>query len=114
MNEVAAVVGNSSSGILEAPALQTATVNVGSRQAGRLMASSIVTCAPDRRDIAAAIARVLSPEFKASLVDVSSPFGSGGASALIVAALEEASLDGILMKHFHDVPVIDSVSEDPS
>lgn len=103
MNEVDAVVGNSSSGLLEAPALGTATVNIGSRQQGRLMAPSVVSCAPDRQAIKAAIARVCSPRFKDSLSSVCNPFGTGGATESIISALEDASLAGIIMKRFHDL-----------
>ena len=58
------LVGNSSSGIIEAPALGVPTVNIGSRQDGRLRAASIKDCKEDPDDIEAAIKFVLRPEFK--------------------------------------------------
>ena len=58
------VVGNSSSGLLEAPAFGVGTVNIGSRQCGRLKASSVVDCAPERGSIRAAIAQILDPGFE--------------------------------------------------
>lgn len=88
MREADAVVGNSSSGITEAPALRRATVNVGGRQDGRLKASSVIDCAGDAAAIAAAIGRALSAPFRASLAGTVSLYGAGNASAAIVARLK--------------------------
>lgn len=88
MREADAIVGNSSSGITEAPALGKATVNVGGRQDGRLKASSVIDCAGDARSISAAIARALSPDFRATLAGTRSLYGAGNASAAIVARLK--------------------------
>jgi UDP-N-acetylglucosamine 2-epimerase (non-hydrolysing)/GDP/UDP-N,N'-diacetylbacillosamine 2-epimerase (hydrolysing) len=100
-----AVVGNSSSGIIEAPAVKTATVNIGARQGGRLKAASIIDCADDADAITRAIGHALSPEFRAGLSEVESLYGSGDAAAKITQVLKEADLEGILIKPFHDVAV---------
>lgn len=86
--EVDAVVGNSSSGLLEVPAFGKGTVNIGTRQDGRLRARSVVDCAAERRAILQGIAQVLTPTFRATIKDQSNPYGDGGASALTVAAIE--------------------------
>ncbi len=98
-----AVIGNSSSGIVEAPALHVATVNVGPRQDGRLRASSIVACFETREDIAAAIREVLAPGFRAALPQTISLYGESGASARMVEWLATAPLPDSLRKRFHDM-----------
>jgi UDP-N-acetylglucosamine 2-epimerase (non-hydrolysing)/GDP/UDP-N,N'-diacetylbacillosamine 2-epimerase (hydrolysing) len=95
-----AVVGNSSSGIIEAPALKVATVNIGNRQGGRLRADSVIDCAADSDAIAASIALALSPDFRRRAAETSSPYGMGEASAKIAAVLKNHTLDGLLSKSF--------------
>lgn len=97
------VVGNSSSGLIEAPALKKGTVNIGDRQKGRLRAKSIIDCAPDPRSISKAIEKLLSPEFQAGLGKVASPYGDGGASEKVLKILKTQNLDGILKKSFHNI-----------
>lgn len=104
MRQVAAVVGNSSSGIAEAPSFRVPTVNIGDRQKGRLQASSIVNCEPRRADISAAIREVFSDGFRRALPAVRNPYGEGGAAARIAKVLAEYPLEGILAKQFHDLP----------
>lgn len=105
--EVDAVVGNSSSGLLEAPAFGKGTVNIGARQDGRLRAASIVDCPADRGAIAQAISQVLTPEFRAAVKDQENPYGDGGASARTVAAIEDwlGARAAPGPKYFHDLPV---------
>jgi GDP/UDP-N,N'-diacetylbacillosamine 2-epimerase (hydrolysing) len=83
------VVGNSSSGLLEAPSLGTGTVNIGSRQDGRLRASSVIDCPADRGAIASAIAQLYDPAFRSALPDTVNPYWNGGASARTVAIIED-------------------------
>ena len=97
-----AVVGNSSSGLIEAPALRAPTVNIGDRQKGRLRAESVVDCRPERGDVAAALRRVLDPAFRASLPVQLSRYGAGDAAVRIRDVLATTDLSGITMKHFHD------------
>jgi len=103
MREVDAVVGNSSSGLLEAPTFHTPTVNIGDRQRGRLEAASVIDCAPERGAIEAALRQALSPSFVAGLRDVKNPYGDGGASERIVEILRTVPLDNVLQKSFHDL-----------
>lgn len=97
-----AVVGNSSSGLIEAPALRIPTVNIGDRQQGRLHAVSVVDCPANADDIRGAINRVLDPSFTRGLPEVVSLYGIGDASGRIVEVLKTARLDGIVKKHFVD------------
>lgn len=92
-----AVVGNSSSGIIEAPSLGVPTVNLGDRQAGRLRAPSVVDCVEDREAVIAAIRTALGRAWPAE-----SPFGTGGAARRIEHVLLSHPLDGILRKRFFD------------
>jgi GDP/UDP-N,N'-diacetylbacillosamine 2-epimerase (hydrolysing) len=102
MHHVDAVVGNSSSGLIEAPTMQKPTVNIGSRQSGRLRAASVIDCEPETDSIIEAIQEIYSDTFQASLTSVINPYGVLGGSAKVVEILESTSLEGILMKRFHD------------
>lgn len=97
------VVGNSSSGIIEAPALKVATVNIGSRQEGRLKADSIIDCADDRYAIQAAIAKAMDSGFKHRLRDSKSLYGDCNASTRIKAILSSIQLPSNLAKKFYDL-----------
>lgn len=103
MAHVDGVVGNSSSGLLEAPSFGIGTVNIGDRQRGRLQAQSVINCLPDRQSMATALQRLYSEEFRAGLGSVRNPYGDGGASARIVAALRHAEFGGLLKKRFHSI-----------
>lgn len=101
IKHVDAVVGNSSSGLLEAPTFRKGTINIGDRQRGRVKAESVIDCAPDRQSITQALEQLYSPEFMAKLQAVQNPYGDGGASERVVAVLRDYPLDGILKKSFH-------------
>ncbi len=104
MRHVDAVVGNSSSGLIEAPAFRKGTINVGDRQRGRLKADSVIDCKADRVSIRQAIRRLYEPDFQARLANVKNPYGGHGASKKIVRLISEVPLDGILEKEFYDLP----------
>lgn len=97
------VVGNSSSGLAEAPSMAVGTVNIGDRQLGRLQADSIINCSPDRVSIKQAIQRLYDPGFRALLPLTVNPYGDGGASEKIVRILKECALEGIVKKRFYDL-----------
>lgn len=84
-----AVVGNSSSGLIEAPALGTPTINIGSRQKGRMQAKSVVSCVPIADDINMAFYKVLSNQFAYDSIMGSLPYGKGDASVQIIQHLNE-------------------------
>ena len=101
MRHCDAVIGNSSSGLVEAPALRKPTVNIGDRQTGRLMASSVLCCRHGRAAIAAAIDQALSPAFQRRLPQTESLYGHGRTSMFIKDQLKRAELTGVVKK-FHD------------
>jgi UDP-hydrolysing UDP-N-acetyl-D-glucosamine 2-epimerase len=103
MRAAAVVIGNSSSGLLEAPAAGTATVNIGPRQDGRLRASSVIDCAEDVRDIRRAITRALSPAFRRGLAHIDAPYAGRNVSVKIKNVLKRVRLGGLLQKTFHDL-----------
>lgn len=99
-----AVVGNSSSGLIEAPAIGAATINIGDRQKGRLRAGSVIDCGDGIDDIRAAVSRALEPGFLDACADREPPYGRGGASARIKQKLQSADLDDLRIKRFYDLP----------
>jgi GDP/UDP-N,N'-diacetylbacillosamine 2-epimerase (hydrolysing) len=103
MGIVDGVVGNSSSGILEAPTLKVGAINIGSRQLGRSQAKSVINSPANKFEIEKALDKLFSPEFQAILEFCESPYGEGGASIQILRILRQASFDGILRKSFYDL-----------
>jgi len=100
---VDAVIGNSSSGIIEAPTFKTPTVNIGDRQTGRLKAESIIDCLPETASIVSAIRKIFTAEFQSSLRSIQNPYGEGGASISIVETLEKLNPHPTLKKKFYDL-----------
>jgi UDP-hydrolysing UDP-N-acetyl-D-glucosamine 2-epimerase len=105
INHVDIVIGNSSSGIIEVPFFKKPTINLGSRQRGRLKAATIVDCEETEEAIIKAIHHVLSSEFQNSLKNAVSLFGDGNTSHQIKRVLKYVNLDGILLKKFQDLKV---------
>ncbi|MEI6713053.1 MAG: UDP-N-acetylglucosamine 2-epimerase [Verrucomicrobiota bacterium] len=103
MRYVDAVVGNSSSGLLEAPYIGVPTVDVGDRQKGRLRAPSVIHCNAEIADIREALAKAASCEHRTLALNLESPYGRPGASKRIARVLESVSLDGVLKKRFCDL-----------
>jgi UDP-hydrolysing UDP-N-acetyl-D-glucosamine 2-epimerase len=104
IRNVDVVIGNSSSGLVEAPPLKKPTVNVGDRQKGRLMASSVISTGETTSEIIAATKQALSPEFQKTLSRISAPYGlEGGASVRIKEILKNARLEGLIRKSFYDL-----------
>ena len=100
-----AVVGNSSSGLTEAPTLGVPAVNVGPRQEGRLLAPSVICCGTGPAEIREAIARALSNEFVESIQGLSNPYGESGAADRVLALLESTSFDTLGSKKYYDLPM---------
>ena len=104
--QVDGVVGNSSSGLIEVPSFKKGTINVGDRQQGRLHAASVINCEPTRAGIESALRRLYSVDFQETLPRVVNPYGQGGAAAKVVDTLKRCTLNGIVKKSFHDLPMI--------
>ncbi len=104
LRHVNAVVGNSSSGLAEAPSFRIGTINIGDRQRGRLKAKSVIDCEPNQQSIQEAFERLYSNAFQEQLASVQNPYGEGGASAAIVKVLEKLPFEDLLKKQFYDLP----------
>lgn len=101
------VIGNSSSGIVEAPSFAIPTINIGERQKGRLQADSVINCEPSFQDIARAMELALSDDFKNKAQNTINPYGDGNTSEKVIAAVMDYLLiDRIeLKKKFYDLEV---------
>ncbi len=105
MKLASVMVGNSSSGIIEAPSFELPVVNIGDRQKGRLRAENVIDVTAERGAIFDGIGRALTPAFRASLGGLRSPYGDGYASERIASTLAAVALDHAFMtKRFHDLP----------
>lgn len=98
------MVGNSSSGLLEAPTFKLPVVNIGERQRGRVAASNVISVNPEYADIVAAIQKGLSSDFRASIKNCVNPYGDGGAAEKILNILKKTNFDDLLIKSFKDLP----------
>lgn len=104
MKAAVAMVGNSSSGIIEAASFELPVVNIGRRQEGRLRARNVIDCGNASSEIATAITQAISPEFRASLRGLVNPYGDGHAAERVVERLATVPLDATLrIKKFHDL-----------
>jgi GDP/UDP-N,N'-diacetylbacillosamine 2-epimerase (hydrolysing) len=103
--QVDGVVGNSSSGLLEVPSFNKGTINIGDRQRGRLLATSVINSAPTQQSIAVALKKLYSVDFQESLSKVRNLYGEGGASEKIVTTIKNYAIDDIAKKAFYDLPI---------
>ncbi len=100
----AAMVGNSSSGIVEAASFKLPVVNIGTRQKGRIREKNVLDVGYSRAEIHVAIAKAVSPDFRAGLKDLINPYGDGHAAERIVRKLRETKPgDELLMKGFYNM-----------
>ncbi len=104
LGQVDAIVGNSSSGIMEAASFALPAVNIGIRQQGRERARNILDVPADTGAILAAIERALSPAFRAGLRGMANPYGDGTAATTIAEVLAAVPLEGLLIKQPVPVP----------
>jgi GDP/UDP-N,N'-diacetylbacillosamine 2-epimerase (hydrolysing) len=98
-----AVVGNSSSGIVEAPSFGIPTVNIGDRQKGRIKAKSVIDCDTGVKDIIVALRISLSHEFTNMVKTIHNPYEKANTAMNIKDILRQAKLSGILKKQFFDM-----------
>ena len=98
MRHARAMVGNSSSGIMESPSFKLPVVNIGSRQDGRSSAANVIHCGYGTDEILDATRQAVSDDFRTSLEDLQSPFGDGQASVRIVDVLKSIALDDVLLR----------------
>jgi UDP-hydrolysing UDP-N-acetyl-D-glucosamine 2-epimerase len=104
MTVSAAMVGNSSSGVIEATSFKLPVVNIGNRQAGRVRSKSVIDVGCSSSEIGQGLDKALDADFRDELRDCMNPYDRGGASQIIVERLRTTNLDGLLlMKRFHDI-----------
>ncbi len=104
LGQVDVMIGNSSSGIMEAASFSLPAVNVGMRQQGRERGPNIIDTPANVSAVSAALKQALSPEFRAGLRGITNPYGDGAAAATIAGVLASVPLDGLLIKQPAPVP----------
>lgn len=100
-----AVVGNSSSGILEVPSLKVATINIGDRQKGRIQAESIINTSVSKSEILKAFDKVKTADFNNLVKEIENPYGSGDTTEKIMDVLHKIDLDKFKTKQFRDLSI---------
>ena len=99
------MVGNSSSGIIEAASFKLPVVNIGNRQRGRMRGKNVIDVGYSRAEIVEGIATAMSEEFRIGLADLTNPYGDGQAAGRIVETLKGVPLDHrLLSKSFYSRP----------
>ena len=106
LKHASVMVGNSSSGLIEAPAFELPVVNIGDRQKGRIQANNVIDVAVCKKELlVSSIKKALSEEFYKSLRNMKNPYGEGDSSKKIVETLKAVSLDDHLLKKiFYELP----------
>lgn len=103
MKQVAAVVGNSSSGLLEVPSFCIPTLNIGDRQNGRIAAESVYNCAPDKESVLNGLDKVLSKEFRKLAYVVRNPYEKANTAEEIFKVIRTYPLKGLSQKKFYNI-----------
>lgn len=103
MRQVAAVVGNSSSGLVEVPSFGIPTLNIGDRQKGRLAADSVYNCAPDKKSVLNGLDMVLSPAFRQKAAETHNPYEKENTAQAIFDVISTYPLFQLNQKHFYDL-----------
>lgn len=109
MKHMDAVVGNSSSGIIEAPSFKVPTLNIGDRQKGRVQTRSIVNCPPTKNAIIQALKQALYLDFRQSIQDMTNPYEKEDTAKNIKKTIKKFDLSNILKKEFYNISVVDSL-----
>ena len=103
MSLASVMVGNSSSGIIEAASFKLPVVNIGLRQRGRLHAANVIDCGTGRASIKQALSKALNPAFRRTCAKLANPYDAGGAAAVIARTLKRTPLGTkLILKHFSD------------
>ena len=97
------IVGNSSSGLLEAPSFKIGTINIGDRQTGRIKSKSVIDCKNNKKSIIGAIKKLYSVEFQKLLVKSTNPYDKGISSKKCLSVIKKTNFKNILKKNFYDI-----------
>lgn len=103
MCHVDAIIGNSSSGITEAPSFKIGTINIGERQKGRIKACSVIDCSPNQESIKNALEYLYSNKFQTLLKKTENPYGKGNSSKKVVKILKTKLKENLLKKSFYNL-----------
>ena len=103
MKYVGAVVGNSSSGLVEVPSFGIPTLNIGDRQKGRIAADSVLNCGTDKDSILKGFDIIMSSAFKRKAAATHNPYDKDGTVQAIFDVISSYSLDELKQKHFYDI-----------
>ena len=103
MKQVAAVVGNSSSGIVEVPSFGIPTLNIGDRQKGRIQAESTYNCLPDKESVLKGLDTILSKEFRELASKVHNPYEKANTAEEIFKVISTYPIEQLNQKHFYDI-----------
>jgi GDP/UDP-N,N'-diacetylbacillosamine 2-epimerase (hydrolysing) len=103
MKHVDAIVGNSSSGLMEAPSFGIVTINIGDRQKGRIEAKSVIGCQPNKNDIKRSLKKIYIKNFQKKLKFIVNPYDNGLTSIKIVKVLKNIKIENITKKNFYDI-----------
>jgi len=99
-----AVIGNSSSGIIEAPSFKTATINIGDRQKGRIKATTIIDASHRHQDFTLALKKLATEEFKSNLLQSCNPYEQKSTCKSILKIIKNQNLKKLAFKRFYDLP----------
>lgn len=105
IKHAAAVVGNSSSGIIEVPSFNVPTVNIGTRQKGRLAATSVLHCEATTLAIQSSLTSALNGSYRQDDAKIHNPYGQGNASQQVISIMKNLKFTAV--KSFYDVKVSD-------
>ena len=103
MKYVGAVVGNSSSGLLEVPSFGIPTLNIGDRQKGRMAADSVLNCETDKESILKGLDKVMSLAFRHKAAQTHNPYDKEGTAQAIYDVISTYPLEQLKQKHFYDI-----------
>lgn len=103
MKYAGAVVGNSSSGLVEVPSFGIPTLNIGDRQKGRIAADSVCNCDTDKASILQGLDTIMSPVFKQKAAATHNPYDKEGTAQAIFNVLSTYPLNQLKQKHFYDI-----------
>ena len=103
LNQVDGMIGNSSSGLLEMPYFKKGTINIGTRQSGRLFAKSVINIEIKKSKIIQAVKKLLSNNFQKNIKNNINPYGNPGASDKIIKILKKIKVKKIINKKFFDI-----------
>lgn len=103
LKHMTAVLGNSSSGIIEVPSFGIPTLNIGDRQKGRIAADSVINCGYSTEEIKEGLAKVVNLSNTSSLSNNSNPYYKEGTCDAILSTIKTYPLDNLVQKHFYDL-----------